>query len=224
MIDQVMKTSENTNCQDDLDEFMLNLASPTSHPDVPVDDAEAPPLVDFLQSLPQSVRSLITLCTIPELSERDMSSKEENVSAYVAGYIAKQVKGKVCEECHVKLCGQICGKDSHQFLRLKQYEEAARGLQGPSEELEELVSACETQYQKNIDSIVSGKNVKHLLYNCITKDRDIAWITCQRCKAHKVVIHMWINIRLSHTLKLANREMAEPNQGQNRKSLKFQHM
>ena len=83
------------------------------------------------------------------------------ISDYIAGFIVKNLRGKVCGRCSKALFSQIdVSNKKHSFFKKKPYSHAKRRLSIPSEKLSKFVAGLEVIYQY---SKYSGLIKKHLL-------------------------------------------------------------
>ena len=151
--------------------------------------------------------------------------QDSYVLTYIAGYLAHKLVDKCCKMCSTKLCCQLslCNPD-HQLLLKKNYEGAKQGLVGPSEELVDVVVAFEKQYQATVQDVMVAPSVKAQLLAAMSKEIDLAWLACNRCHISNSVLYLLVNVRLHHTIRLANRNIVDNKDRRNRKTLKFSHM
>ena len=174
--------------------------------------------------LPDSIKSLMAVFTLlPSVSE-----EEDNILAYIAGYICRKLSPKVCTDCQTKLSGTINRLDpSHHFLREKQYDGTKKGgLAVPSTALTAVCTEAESLYRKHCEQVLHLGGIRSRLVSAISKglsqDHDIA--CSNKCATLKLIINLFINIRLHHTLKDNNCEFSSSTGKKNRKLLKLQHI
>ena len=152
MVDAAMTPSTNTTCTEDVDEFLMSLQSINPMQD-PVESLVAQSAYDTLvQQLPTEVRSILYVSTVFTEVNESLSTQEVNVLAYIAGYIVRQLRKKVCPPCVNKLISKLSSENpDHDLLRQKKYQDAKDGLITPSVALTDAVSTTEIQYRKVID-------------------------------------------------------------------------
>lgn len=241
LIDAVMLPSRGTNCEEDMGEFLLSLDTmqvsenntvdegQVGNPDVEVLDTEdTPQIIRDVRVLPASVRNILDVCTMPQFVA---SFKEEsdllqtNVQYYVAGYVARKLVDKACSTCSTKLVAPISSQNpNHKLLSKKSYTEASEGLVCPSNDLATLAIQFENAYEDILEDVIVGEGVKSKLMNRIGKRVNTGWLHCEKCKIDRSVLHLLVNIRLNHTLRLSNREVKEIKFKRNNKVLQFSHL
>ena len=222
MVDSLMGSSSNTNCKEDVDEFIcsLNRNGPTSGFIPAVEVQLKPKYESMINSLSSDVRNI--LYHIP--GSLDLSTQETNVIAHIGGYIVKKIKSKVCADCVCKLVydSNVDNVDNVGHLDLikkKKYEDAKDGLVMPSRLLCNILTDLEKEYRSNIDQIIYEESVKFSFVNVLSKVKSLQAISCTLCQVLNSIVHVFINIRLHHSLKNANKSMVTSRQ--NRKLLKF---
>ena len=240
-----MDQSEGSNCQEDIDEFLLTLDSlPNSNTNalfVP----QPSPYVSLISNLPDSVRNILSLCSFQtefqiepnlehvECDENEFSLAESNVLAYIGGYIIRKLRNKVCDVCVTHLVqnsSEISMDDENDhdqnlmFIRMKKYVGAKDGLILPSKSLLDVLLAMEKVYRSLIDEFMYSENVKVNLVSTISKKVTFGDLECDVCKSHSAIVHLMVTIRLHHTIKLANRSLMNDKSRRNRKVLKFSHL
>ena len=141
MVDVVMTPSTNTTCTEDVNEFLLSLQSIKPRQD-PEQSLVAQSAYDTLvQQLPAEVRSILSVSTVLTEVNESLSTQEVNVLAYIAGYIVRKLRKKVCPPCVNKLISKLSSENpDHDLLRQKKYQDAKDGLITPSVVLTDAVS------------------------------------------------------------------------------------
>lgn len=234
MVDAVMASPKGTNCKEDVDKFLLSLSS--LHQDSassvavqPVIQESQAPVIFDIAMLPASVRSLLDVCSFDLPLEAHNSNntniQDSNVLAYIAGYGAHKLMDKCCSQCSTKLVGTFSKNNpDHQLLLKKSYEGAVRGLVCPSQVLCDLVTNFEHIYRAHIERFIVSKSIKMELITVLDKDLDVSWLHCSKCHVSKSMLYLLLNVRLHHTLKLANRKLRESKRTKNNKILQFSHL
>ena len=117
MVDAVMVPTVGGNCQEDVDTFLLTLKNfgvSAGHGARPFPADPVDP------SVSTSVQSLLAVMSLPTL-DLPVSMEESNILMYIAGYICRKVKSKVCAGCGVAMQTTIDpGNRVHTFLSNKE--------------------------------------------------------------------------------------------------------
>ena len=166
-----------------------------------------------MDTIPWSVKFIISGCTLPTKDEESLTYQETNVLAYTAGYIVHKIKGKVCSSCTEKLLGIAdTNNPSHDLIEMKSYG----GLAIPSQLLLGTVELLELEYRSSIESCLHQDHLKATLASKLSKV-----LQCDACHLGTLVMHLYLNIRLHHTIKEINRRLRESKDRRNHKTLKF---
>ena len=224
MVDSIMVPVKGSNCQEDVDTFLVGLKERKS--EALVVPAQTPK-EQLMANVPAEAASIISLCTMPTCDEGVLSLMEQNVLAYISGYIVKKLKDKICMECKNKICGEIDPENEcHHFLSEKCYSEARHGLMAPSGELLETVQSLEDVFRDIVEITAPKLHVKKTLV-CTLQKRVTqldCYFNCSRCHLHLLVVHLFTNIRFHFYLRKNNESIAQSNKRKNRKTLKFAHL
>ena len=153
-----------------------------------------------------------------------MSLQEQNILVYIGGFIVRRVTKKACPECCEKITSQICADDSsHDFIAAKQLEGVKVRLVVPSKVVTESLQKMEVEYTRHVESVIRQKHVKAallaLMLECVDEQ-----LVCDTCNLHQMISCLMVNIRLFHSIRLANAELRDKHNRKNRKALKFAHM
>ena len=220
MVDSIMVPVKGSNCQEDVDTFLVGLKEKKA--EALVVPAQTPE-EQLMENVPAEAASIISVCTMPTYDEDVLSLMEQNVLAYIAGYIVKKLKDKICVECKNKICGEI--DPDNQFLSQKNYSEARHGLMAPSGELLENVQSLEDVFREIVETTAPKLNVKKTLV-CTLQKRvsELQQFNCEKCHLHLLILHLFNNIRFHFYLKKNNESIAQSNKRKNRKTLKFAHL
>ena len=225
MVDQVLIPVKSSNCKEDVDNFLFMLsdvAAPHMSSLVPATGPNLP----AIESLPLQARSVVVASNIcmPETEEM-LSLQEDNVLAYIAGYIVRRLRHKLCTECQEKVVSTIDTKNqNHDFLVKKSYAGAKHGLTVPSDKLLDTVKQLELEFRKTVVRAVVGDHVKQTLASELNKHVDMTSFACAHCHLHLLVVHLMINIRLHFLLKDNNRMLVQNKDRKNRKTFQFNHL
>ena len=222
MVERIMIPSSNGNCQEDVDAFLFTLKGNECLRSTMFDESPAPQDPE----IPESIRSLMAVFTLPETSS--LSTEEDNILVYIAGYVARKVSPKVCEGCRGQLCATFdADNPNHVFLGAKSHAGAKHGgLVVPSEALVSVCSEAEQIYRDKCEQLLNSSSVRMRLITAITKGVGIHLTEAcsQSCPLLKMVVAIFVNIRLNHTLKENNCSFSESVGKKNRKLLKLQHV
>ena len=102
MVDSIMDKGSNSNCEADVDDFLLSLdVLKTRETGVDLFQEQISPYQALVAELPQSVRSILSVCSFTELldstendEQQQLSTQELNVLAYIGGYIVRKLRKK----------------------------------------------------------------------------------------------------------------------------------
>ena len=152
---------------------------------------------------------------------------EKNVLMYIAGYAAKRVMAKACSGCNSVLSGSLSGSDAEKFLVNKQFEGlSSSGLVVPSIQLAEAVERLEATYKVEVCKLMHMKKVKARLTTLLNKTISDTSLVCPKgaCPLKKLVVDLFVNIRLYSTLKDNSSMFVEQKGKRNRKIMKLSHV
>ena len=134
----------------------------------------------------------------------------------------------MCDSCKLLIKGQLNPAiGAHSFISFKQYAHLnSGGLLIPSQSLGEACTLIETEYRANIDHVLHMSNVRSRLVTYITKKVTTANMSCAqgRCKLISLIVNLYVNVRLHHTLKIHNRDVNSSKRRQSRKLLKLNYL
>ena len=220
MVDAVLVPSNESNCIEDVDTFLFTLKSivpDTSAISVPTPSTPASAL---LTDLPVNVRSLLSVNVL----EPHLSQEESNIVVSIAGYICRKVRGKVCDDYRDELASTPDpGNPAHTFLFEKSYGDTVKdGLIAPSSNLYDLVEGLEQEYSHVVSSVIHMEHVRYRLVTALDKKAPTELFDCAQCASRSMIVNLFVNIRLHHSLKEANRDFCSRGR-KNRKVLKFNH-
>ena len=219
MVDHVLLTSKSQNCEVDIDTFMFSLKSlstmqPVNNIPVEIDGVSN-------NNIPESVSSLMSVF----MPQSVLSIEEENILVYIAGYICRKIQSKVCQDCKSMLTGTVNALDQSQvFLASKQYADLkGDGLTVPSGELMDVCTSLENEFRVVIEQALYMDSVKLRIVSAISK-KVSGKLNCGSCPTLQSVVHLFVNIRLHHVLRVNNQDMVSSKGKRNRKYLKLSHV
>ena len=229
MVDAVMVPNSGANCLEDLDAFLLTLKG--------IGETQAPCSTPFvvepsvMSTVPESVRSLLSVCALPE---DGLSDAECNIIAYIAGYLCRKVLCKVCTECQEVLKGSIDERNpTHVLLLKKSYGNTlGGGLIAPSNALYEFVEAMEKNFREIVESVFHMDKVRFRIVAelerrfeafQVQQSKPLSLLDCMQCKSRSIVLNLFVTVRLHHCLKESNRCAKGSRGRRNRKVLKFSY-
>ena len=127
MVDMVMIPSKGGNCDEYVDKFICTLEN--INKSTPRSLAPTPDEPSIMDIIPWSVKSILSVGTLPTKDEESLTYQETNVLAYIAGYIVHKIKGKVCSSRTEKLLGIADTNNlSHDLIEMKSYGGFYSGL------------------------------------------------------------------------------------------------
>ena len=138
-----------------------------------------PEVVDIEENveIPHSVQELMSVFT--QSSRPGISLEEENVLTYIAGYVAKKLSSKVCQECTSQLKGKIEGTENEVFISNKRYEGTkGEGLIFPSKELVQIVERLELAYKQNVEQMLHMEKLGSRILTLLSKTMAPYSVTC----------------------------------------------
>ena len=94
MVDAVMMPSKDANCQEDVDAFLLPLKSIGS----PAGNISTASSMTFDGDIPDSVQSLLSVCSLPVPFTHLLSDAECNILVNIAGYLCRKICNNICEK------------------------------------------------------------------------------------------------------------------------------
>ena len=220
MVDMVMVPSKQANCEGDVDEFLCSLEEMKKS--APAPSQLQPPTPSVMDTLPFSVRSILSVCSFLNHAEQEELTKQEsNILAYIAGYIVRKIVGKCCQPCSEKFKAHAVEENpNHELIQEKSYGK----LQTPSQLLLGLVQLLEIQYRKVIRTIISTENVKAKLALEFSKVAQLQSFKCDQCHQHLLIVHIMINIRVHHSIREINNGLKDNKSRKNRKTAKCSHL
>ena len=140
----------------------------------------AGPNLPAMDSLPPQARSVVVASNtcVPEADEM-LSLQEDNVLAYIAGYIVRRLRHKLCTECQEKVVSTTDTKNqNHDFLVKKSYAGAKHGLTVPSDKTLDTVKQRELELRKAVVRAVVADHVKQTLASELSKNVDVTSLAC----------------------------------------------
>ncbi len=219
MVDAIMVGGSSANCEEDVDSFLLNLSSlgdaAASNHDVSVPNVPQP------QSIPASVQSLLDVVTLPIPS--GISIEECNIVAYIAGYVLRKIRQKLCVDCQASMFGQIDeSNETHKFLFMKNNGDTlGGGLIAPSQCFYDIVKLLEKEYREICMNVIHMDKVMFRLVNHLEK-KVTGQVMCDQCDIVALTVHLFVKIRLNHTLREQVKAWGCGTSGRkNRKVMKF---
>lgn len=154
----------------------------------------------------------------------ELCLQEENTLTYMAGYVARKVRGKVCGECREVLIGRLEGIPKETLLTKKQLPDLqGKGLIVPSAKLVSVVEQLETVLKKS-EQLLHMDRVRTRYLERMNKEGDVLVCPSGICKLSSYVVNLYLNIRLHFAIKENNRSFAAASGRKNRKMLKLQHL
>ena len=238
VVDSIMLPGVNTNCEEDVEKFLVSLqVLRKDEVQVALPNEPTPTTYDnIVGSLPNHVRDIISFSSFPTIltefaqsslpdCNNNLSDEERSIIAYIAGYIVRKICDKCCQKCQTSITHQLTDESADfSFIQQKMYEQHGQ-LKFPSALLVKVISDFELAYRKCIDEVIYSNNVKAVMVSTLLKVESLKALGCQEksCQVIPSVAHLFVNIRLHHSIKEANVSLSCNKQRSNRKVIKFSH-
>ena len=234
LVDALLVTSKSANCKEDVDAFLFSLgknASVTESATMPEETQDGPEWTPMLE-LPTSVKELMNVMVMPQESNCDskVTAQENNILAYIAGYICRRMQGNTCVECFRRITGEIDESNpDHQLLINKRYSSSITGLIAPSPLLMHVICSLENQYREIVPMAVHQDRIRAKIFVPLSKLPCLGQLVCQssgcdNCRIDQLVVNLFVTMRLHFTLKLGIRDLSARGVKRNRKTMKFIHI
>lgn len=245
--DHILEQFAGSNCGADMDQILVSLTNikcshkaADEHPSVcapteqtvdhdhgesePQNDPSALPLPDSVRNPPnEKLAGLEYLLVVKPPTD----IPEQNVEAYLAGYLLRKSKIDSCSTCSSQLIyTRPPDKDLYTFLRNKAYS-VHNTLLYPTESFVKFVENIEVLFVKVFDAVKHMTGVLARLYRNIIETKT-DYLICNSDECHikfTAMVKLYIRVRMFHALKMSNR--ANKNKKgvkRNRKLLKLQHL
>ena len=94
----------------------------------------------------------------------ELTFSESNILAYIAGYVERKVRGKVCPDWASSLVcsGEEDDNDALSFIKCKNYSDAKEGFIRPSKSLLDIVERVQHTYRDTIENVGYSENVQEV--------------------------------------------------------------
>ncbi len=115
----------------------------------------------------------------------------------------------MCSACKAKcVADEVEMQAEHQhFITVKRYSDTKDGLTYPSHLEHDALMDLETKYRDVIDEAMYAPAVKMSLVTTFSKMPGMSGLKCSTCHLDTLLLHVFVNIRLHHTIKQANRKI-----------------
>ena len=111
MVNMIMIPSKGGNCEEDVAKFICTLEN--INKSTPPSLAPTPDEPSIMDIIPLSVKSILSVGTLPTKDEESLTYQETNV-------LVHKIKGKVCSSCTEKLLGIAdTNNPSHNLIEMK---------------------------------------------------------------------------------------------------------
>ena len=203
-------------------DFFLFMLSDVAVPEMSSLLPTAGPKLPAIESLLLQVRSVVVASNkcMPQTDEM-LSQQEDNVLEYIAGYIVRRLKNKLCTECQERWLAALTPTTR---TTTSSSRSPTHGRTVPSDKRLDTVKQLELESRKAVVRATVGDHVKQTLASELSKKFDMTCLACTHCHLHLLVVHLMINIRLHFLLKNNNRLLVQNKDSKNRKTLKFNHL
>ena len=176
-IDSLFVKSQNTNCIEDIDSFLLklgNFASSTPSPPVPLPDTNT--------TLPLVSQDLAAVSNMPP----NVTPQEGNIIVYLAGYVGrKAVLNFKCKDCRAlwKKHDESSHSDLYTFINNKQYDDLTVGGWGgglfyPSTVLVDFITCLESVFREQDPLAIHRPKIGLHFMSKVKDASSISSVTC----------------------------------------------
>ena len=206
MVDSILLQRKSSNCREDEGFFLLNLKS------ICAEYQQATPIEDVpLRAFCQTGSSLFSLVFNIEMD--DLSTEEENTLVYIAGYMARKLHKKACQQCRQSMTGSLTGSSTEVVLQKKQLEHAKEGLGIPSAQLVCAIEITERVF-KTSGQLLHMDTVRSRFLLRLNKELESNALVCStgECKMRDYAVGLFVNIRF-HTVLRNNNHNFKPSRG-----------
>ena len=180
-IDSLFVKSQNTNCIEDIDSFLLklgNFASSTPSPPVPLPDTNT--------ALPLVSQDLAAVSNMPP----NVTPQEGNIIVYLAGYVGRKAVLKFkCKDCRAlwKKHDESSHSDLYTFINNKQYDDlTVGGLFYPSTVLVDFITCLESVFREQVPLAIHRPKIG---LHFMSKVKDASSISSVIC-SNIVYVHI----------------------------------
>ena len=223
MVDKILIPSKVSNCQDDVDSFLVNLTRDRPPP------TETPLLTMSHPIEPLQIVNLVKSCAATDITHLD------NAIAYVSGWILKKVYPLICNECILKL--EFSPQEGQPtpahltLIEMKQYDNCLHGgLKKPSLHLVKAITSFEADFLNDLKLRMKDRHIRKTftekLLQTVTRT-ELKGEACN-CPTVDLVIQCFISVRLHHEIRMMNESIAQEKIAKeigrkNRKLMKVSH-
>ena len=241
-VQSVFKLSSVSNCEEDVDHFLLGIDQ-LHHSDNSVTDDHTYASSQQAQADPNDPHPAAATDVIPEEvlsalvvggADMTLDLQDTNVLVFLAGFLAKRMMTKVngCQECRLSLTvakEDVLADPRYTYLHKRKY--AGLGLEGglltPSSDLLSQMEIMVVTFRKHIPLVINTANICQTIYALLTPKLDVSKLSCgtKACALHiPSFIKIYIHLRVHHIVRCENNIIAQPNFKRNRKFLKVTHV
>ena len=237
----VSKLSSVSNCEEDVDHFLLGIDQLHQSDNSVTDDhtyassqqalAEPnDPHPAATDVIPEEVFSALVVGG----AGMTLDLQDTNVLVFLAGYFAKRMMTKVngFQECRLSLAvakEDVLADPRYTYLHKHQY--VGLGLEGglltPSSDLLSQVEIMEVTFRKHIPLVINTANICQTIYALLTPKVDGSKLSCgakARALHTHSLIKIYIHLRVHHIVRCEYNRFVQPNLNRNRKFLKVTHV
>ena len=222
VFDQLLLPSKGSNCAADVDKVLLSLSSIAST--APEATTTGPAMEPVLGQHSDN-DSLVGLENI-SVMKQPPSLPEENIIAYMAGYLLRKSKISECATCKSRLIyDNPPNSELYFFLKAKSHKETGM-LVYPTEVFVDYIESLETRFTLVFAAVMHMTGVMRRLYKNMDGLSDgVLHCTNSSCFAKLCAMtKLYIKVRLHHALKLSNRQHKVAGGKRKRKMLKLSHL
>lgn len=212
MIHTMIKRSSSSNCEDDNSTVLLELSNCSSNT----------MLQDNFEVSDKPISSSNIKEFLPNFNA-DISIYDENVLAYVSGFIANNIlKNSNCEICKNMLLGSKDVDMKKLLLYFKEFKETEYGLKWPSNCLLDTIKILSDIFYSEIDHLLFKNNIGDNLYHKMSIV-NFEWFLEHEHKDYikKCILITFIKLMLRYKVKLINSDYLSVDRSNLSKNMKY---
>lgn len=215
-VDTIFVKAKNSNCEGDLDSFVLTYSIFKQ--------------LEDRKQLNTKGKSSSTECHTSDVQDAiKINLCEVNALVYIAGYLLRKAKSRFnCENCW---CLLVCSSQNFisssvvTFLCHKKYDQSSH-LIIPSESLVKFLESCHKIFESRFDHVIHTEKPRLKLLNCVKNSCDLNNVYCgnESCVSLiDYIVQLYFTVKISSDLKRYNQSLTVAGLPKNRKILKLQH-
>lgn len=214
-VDSIFVLSSSSNCEEDIDTFILKLRGLQQFSDP-----------SSATAIPAHIAEIFSIA-----NNTSVSLPEENVAVYIGGYLIKKAKKRFrCQRCFSiweNIDKTSTGQDDKfVFLEQKKFDDSSN-LTIPSDNIINFVTECETVFNNQVQLLPHSSKLCSSLTTKMMICDSVNNITCQAEECENVKLYLvglYNSIKINQIVRDQNQSLKSVGQRRNRKLLKLQHL